>query len=75
MTLDIVTWQNNIACIIKVSKATTSNTSTSSTYINFKSSTSGLRYTFMSFPSCFGPDIIIDNIMYFLFMQSPGDKF
>lgn len=60
---------------MNVSEAKTSNISTTSTYKNFKSSTSGLRKTYMSFLGCLRPNIIIENILYFLFKHSPGDKF
>ena len=66
--------QNNIAHKQKDSWEYESYTSTPSSHNNFKLSINNFRYTSMSFPGYLGPDIIIDNILYFLFMHNKGDK-
>jgi len=46
----------------------------SSRHSNNSSSTNGLKYTSMSFPGCFGPEISIGIMMNFRFMHSHGGR-
>ena len=66
---------NNNAHRLKSSCLYLSNIRTpSSCHSNKSSSTNGLRYTSMSFPSCFGPGISTGIMMNFYFMHSHSGR-
>jgi len=66
--------QSSIAHNLKLYLQYALKTLTTISYNIFKLLLNNWRCTSISFPSCLGPKIIIDNIIYFFFMHNQGGE-